>query len=504
MVKLVLMQGLSSKKEFLLKEGPNTIGRASECDIPLDSQGISKKHAVVTVEPNKIWIQDLDSRNGVYVNGVKIEKKELKLGDRISFYDVVVQLLPHFIEPQEYLERRTPIVSEPKRMIWYEPFLEFVSRHIEWKYFTLLLFGLFVILNFLLTTPWLMHTAQQKLYLEATKRGEFILKKIADENRKFIQLKNGVLIYDTFHLSTDFGRYDERILSVNIVNPQTKKIVSPAERLDQSVDAVGAVLRGVEAQSLLVEPFNDRRALISYPIFQFDEKNNVQRVAAVVQAVFNTEEIGFLKGEKQSFILKTFIISFLLASVFYFLLHHFTSHIFRQVYQEIKTSFQKGYRPLELKTKFEDMSQIVGSINQVLKKTRDLVSKMTPSEQASQEISSSHNSDEILRSLLTSLPEGVVILSDTYEVVYANPIFYRLANLKDNEEIREKNILDMIENQDLLRNLSHGLGQAASGQSSVEELEIQKEKYQIKISAAQNSDRLIDYYIVQLKRMEWV
>lgn len=129
---------------------------------------------------------------------------------------------------------------------------------------------------------------------------------------------------------------------------------------------------------------------------------------------------------------------------------------------------------------------------------------MTPSEQASQEISSSHNSDEILRSLLTSLPEGVVILSDTYEVVYANPIFYRLANLKDNEEIREKNILDMIENQDLLRNLSHGLGQAASGQSSVEELEIQKEKYQIKISAAQNSDRLIDYYIVQLKRMEWV
>ncbi|RPI18891.1 MAG: FHA domain-containing protein [Ignavibacteriae bacterium] len=60
------------------------IGRSSNCDVVIDDIGVSSKHAKLFVENNIVYIEDLRSLNGTFVNGKKIiNKSPVKTNDRI-------------------------------------------------------------------------------------------------------------------------------------------------------------------------------------------------------------------------------------------------------------------------------------------------------------------------------------------------------------------------------------------------------------------------------------
>jgi pSer/pThr/pTyr-binding forkhead associated (FHA) protein len=49
------------------------LGRASDCDIRVDDEYVSDHHARLTRDPlGVVWIEDLGSTNGTWVNGVKV------------------------------------------------------------------------------------------------------------------------------------------------------------------------------------------------------------------------------------------------------------------------------------------------------------------------------------------------------------------------------------------------------------------------------------------------
>ena len=68
-----------------LPEGEFVIGRAADCQLSLDDPLVSRNHATLTVTSDAVILADLGSRNGVRVNGNRIEgKKKLAHGDQIS------------------------------------------------------------------------------------------------------------------------------------------------------------------------------------------------------------------------------------------------------------------------------------------------------------------------------------------------------------------------------------------------------------------------------------
>jgi hypothetical protein len=74
----------SSIGEFPLGAGDHLVGRGFECDVRLDDGLVSRRHAVVTVDDGKIIVQDLNSRNGTRVNGVRVTRQmQLGTGDRL-------------------------------------------------------------------------------------------------------------------------------------------------------------------------------------------------------------------------------------------------------------------------------------------------------------------------------------------------------------------------------------------------------------------------------------
>jgi phosphoserine phosphatase RsbU/P len=85
MPKLVLLQG-GQAIPYSLTEGETVLGRLPECTIQLKSNMVSRRHAeVARGEGNQFFVRDLQSGNGTFVNGKKIEEPTLlKHNDRIK------------------------------------------------------------------------------------------------------------------------------------------------------------------------------------------------------------------------------------------------------------------------------------------------------------------------------------------------------------------------------------------------------------------------------------
>ena len=62
-----------------------TIGRGSECDLVLDEPEMSRQHACIESTGSGIYLRDLGSSNGTYVNGIAVRDAVLKPGDQIAF-----------------------------------------------------------------------------------------------------------------------------------------------------------------------------------------------------------------------------------------------------------------------------------------------------------------------------------------------------------------------------------------------------------------------------------
>ena len=78
-------EGLPEKTFRVLPGGVRTIGRATGADFIVDAALVSRVHCRVTALPDGgLEVRDLDSTNGTFVNGHRIETARLASGDRIQ------------------------------------------------------------------------------------------------------------------------------------------------------------------------------------------------------------------------------------------------------------------------------------------------------------------------------------------------------------------------------------------------------------------------------------
>ena len=60
------------------------IGRGVDCQLQIDAEFVSRRHALVLVMPDETVVEDLNSTNGVYVNGTRVSRRRLSEGDNIT------------------------------------------------------------------------------------------------------------------------------------------------------------------------------------------------------------------------------------------------------------------------------------------------------------------------------------------------------------------------------------------------------------------------------------
>ena len=71
-------------KEVQLTKDRTTLGRRPYNDIVIDNLAVSGEHAVLQMTGNEVYLEDLNSTNGTYVNGKAVKKQLLQNSDTVE------------------------------------------------------------------------------------------------------------------------------------------------------------------------------------------------------------------------------------------------------------------------------------------------------------------------------------------------------------------------------------------------------------------------------------
>jgi pSer/pThr/pTyr-binding forkhead associated (FHA) protein len=132
---LVCTAGALAGQRFQIPDGGIGIGRSDDNAVVITDEGVSRFHARLLFDNGSLWLQDAGSRNGVFVNDVRISgHKALKVGDKltIALHTFELQWLDEKVSKskgpaptgpseQDTTEEHASEGAKPKRP-WYWPF----------------------------------------------------------------------------------------------------------------------------------------------------------------------------------------------------------------------------------------------------------------------------------------------------------------------------------------------------------------------------------------------
>ena len=84
------IEGPGSPQQILITKNFIHLGRSGDADIQFDSNLVSRKHISLSREGSDLICRDLNSHNGLYLNGIRVHSVALRDGDILQIGDVVL------------------------------------------------------------------------------------------------------------------------------------------------------------------------------------------------------------------------------------------------------------------------------------------------------------------------------------------------------------------------------------------------------------------------------
>lgn len=99
-------------KEVQLTKDRSTLGRRPYNDIVIDNLAVSGEHAVLHMSGTDVFLEDLNSTNGTYVNGKAVKKQQLHNGDTVEIGKYQIK----FVNEGALEKPEKPTVSSAKAL----------------------------------------------------------------------------------------------------------------------------------------------------------------------------------------------------------------------------------------------------------------------------------------------------------------------------------------------------------------------------------------------------
>ncbi|BBF76758.1 FHA domain-containing protein [Acinetobacter ursingii] len=99
------------------------VGRGQDADLVLQAAEVSRKHAALLLKDDQLWVQDLNSSNGTFVNDLRIEQEvQLHEGDIIQFAGLKFSVLAPAQQNQDLPEIEVePVVETLEQQVLKTP-----------------------------------------------------------------------------------------------------------------------------------------------------------------------------------------------------------------------------------------------------------------------------------------------------------------------------------------------------------------------------------------------
>lgn len=114
------LEAADDQAQSVIVDRDMLVGRHQDADVVLQAADVSRRHAGLSLKDNALWVQDLNSSNGTFVNDVRIAvETEVKNGDSLSFASVqytaqvaVVEVVQPIVAEEVIIESENVVVPE--------------------------------------------------------------------------------------------------------------------------------------------------------------------------------------------------------------------------------------------------------------------------------------------------------------------------------------------------------------------------------------------------------
>ena len=110
MPRLIILARAGSARQVYISGRMTTIGRNQNNSLVVDRDRVSRKHAIIDWDGARYAIMDIGSRNGTFVNGMRITQQLLRSGDTITIGDCDLRFLS---DAQTAAERALRLITMP-------------------------------------------------------------------------------------------------------------------------------------------------------------------------------------------------------------------------------------------------------------------------------------------------------------------------------------------------------------------------------------------------------
>ncbi len=472
-----VLSGPTAGQIFDLKFGKNIFGRGANCDFKVQSVGISKEHCEIHVYKDKIIVVDLKSSNGTFVNGVKIQNSIMHVGDKISLFDIILDLIPTpDIRPKNNVKstKNLPAVSRPAvpaaassqdfavaqtpmnlnyasegaaayqlqsqsqaQSSMHQPaavleksFSNKVEDIIENSLmpaiyrlailfpFKQVLLGFVLIFIFgvtLLSTFPLSVIMKEANFSEATKRARSVARAMAKANEQ--ALLSGQL----GSLSVQDALKEDGIKEAFIIQQSDGRIVAPSEKAgrDFSKPFILRVLSEARAAS---EKIDANTIAASFPIGVYDPTSGEPTVKYHSVVFYDVSSLNIDQGRFISLFMQTLIIASLLGLILYFLFIRLIEFPLKSLNQQIDQALRDKTDRTEILFDYPAVQQLTTNVNTLLNR----VWSSPPDTGTNQP---QQNRDLEFTHLAEMISQPAIILTASQKIIAVNQSFEQICQM---------------------------------------------------------------------------
>lgn len=503
-----VLKGPSQGQTFKLNSGETKVGRSPTCQIQIASGGMSKEHARFVVTPDGLKISDLQSRNGIFVNGLKIKSRPLKFGDKILLHDVLLEVIDarsinagQFPAAQPVAQGNlamqwepeqngvtTPVASSPTTpAASFNAYLENVimpgvyrlAEVTDFKYVIgMFVFAFVLLVTFLSVIPMtqLMKSGLEK---ESQRRALTIAQALHD--RFQIASTSGM----TGSFDTRFAEREPGVKAAFIISSDGS-ILAPVSRAGAFANQP-FVSFARKSDERIVNQIDSDLIGASVPIERIDPETGLRQPFAFAMIIYDMGSLAVDSGQVISLFVRVLSIALVLGFALFVLLYKLMEAPFNQLQASLDQSLRKGDTKIENSFKLESFQNLIVSLNSLVSRTgktslnsvpaqKDIYSEVTP--------------------IIRSMHNPAYAIDSSGRILVANTALAQILNttVQNIEGIQVHQIQD-----EAISSLSKEIFEQSqqTGTGATTPIHIQGRDLELSLHPIRSGDQ-IDYYILSL------
>jgi FHA domain len=402
-----------------LSEGKHTLGRGSLCDVKIASNSVSKEHATILITNDKIILSDLDSRNGTFVNGVRIQNQRLNPGDKLSLHDVLIDVLQisnqaqvggqvggQYAAPgtggvpawagnaavrlqqaqmpayqpqlqavdgfQQQIQEDAPEVA-PQPVVANDligniqayidnvamPGLYAIAQSMPYRWAIGLLVALYVVSVTALSIVPIVSTTKKNIQSESIRRAKSIARNMRDNNKRFILNRNSAAI------DVSAAELEEGVTAALIIDAKDGTVLAPANKRGEYVNKP-FVNQARREDREFAEFVDDSNLGVSVPITAYNPETGAQGAAAYAIILYDVGSLAMTPKQQLSLFVQTLAISLLAGLILFYFLSKMIEHPIITFGDQLDDALREGKDDLTTDYHFPALERLVSNVNSAL------------------------------------------------------------------------------------------------------------------------------------------